>query len=124
MNRKVVGNSVSFFGIGLAVSSNVYTFGYMESKTIAYIMLVSGTILFLIGTLLKHSGSGEKNLINRKVVGNSMNFLGFGVMISSIVHPLGYMESAAVFYIMLVTGMALSLIGSLMQGRKGEKSNH
>ncbi|MDE5414276.1 hypothetical protein [Alkalihalobacterium chitinilyticum] len=49
-----------------------------------------------------------------KLVGNGISSFGLGVIVSSIVHPLGFMNSQSVFYVMLVIGAVLLLTGKLI----------
>jgi hypothetical protein len=60
--------------------------------------------------------------MKRKLIGNGISSFGLGITVSAIVHPLGYMDSQSVFYIMLVIGAALLLIGNII-GDKTEKEN-
>ncbi|WNF38388.1 hypothetical protein RJD24_08190 [Bacillaceae bacterium IKA-2] len=59
--------------------------------------------------------------MRKKLVGNSISSFGLGVIVSSIVYPLGFMSSQLVFYGMLVLGAALLLTGKVIG--KTEKEN-
>lgn len=49
--------------------------------------------------------------MKRKNIGNNISSFGLGVIVSSIVYPLGNMDTQTVFYGMLVIGTVLVLTG-------------
>ncbi len=63
----------------------------------------------------------DRFLMNRKLIGNSISSFGLGVLVSAIVHPLGFMESDNVFYIMMLVGLILIQIGRSYGEYKGGK---
>ncbi|QOY34675.1 hypothetical protein AWH56_018375 [Anaerobacillus isosaccharinicus] len=52
MRKKLVGNGISSFGLGLIVSSIVYPLGFMSSQSFFYGMLVIGAVLLLTGKFI------------------------------------------------------------------------
>lgn len=64
MRKKLVGNSISFFGMGVIVSSIVYPLGFMSSQSVFYGMLVIGAVLLLTG---KFKTAKENEVISRKI---------------------------------------------------------
>ena len=59
MKKKLVGNGISSFGLGVIVSSIVYPLGVMNSQAVFQGMLVIGAVLLLTG---KFIGKTEKGI--------------------------------------------------------------
>ncbi|WNF38376.1 hypothetical protein RJD24_08130 [Bacillaceae bacterium IKA-2] len=66
MKRKLIGNGISSFGLGITVSSIVYPLGYMDAQSVFYVMLSVGATLLIAGKIL--GGTSEKT--NNKPVQN------------------------------------------------------
>lgn len=67
MKRKLIGNGISSFGLGITVSAIVHPLGYMESQSVFYTMLVIGAALLLIGNIIKDRTQKENGLTNSKI---------------------------------------------------------
>lgn len=58
--------------------------------------------------------------MNRKLIGYSVSSFGFGVLTSSVIYPLGFLESALVYSVMTSVGAVLMIIGSFIRPSKKE----
>ncbi|QOY36915.1 hypothetical protein AWH56_004500 [Anaerobacillus isosaccharinicus] len=66
MRKKLVGNGISSFGLGVIVSSIVYPLGFMNSQSVFYGMLVIGAVLLLTGKLIGKTQK-ETEIISTKI---------------------------------------------------------
>lgn len=53
LSRKIVGYSVSSFGLGILASSSIYPLGYLDSKEVFNGMMFVGNILIVTGLFIR-----------------------------------------------------------------------
>ena len=56
--------------------------------------------------------------MNRKLIEYSVSSFDLGVLTSSIIYPLGYLESALVYSVMTSVGAVLIIVGSFIRPYK------
>ncbi len=55
MKKKLIGTSISAFGLGVTVSAIVYPLGFMNSQSVFYIMLIIGAAMLFVGKLIGYT---------------------------------------------------------------------
>jgi hypothetical protein len=53
VDRKLVGYTIGFFGLGILSSAIIYPLGYLESINVFRAMTIFGTALIFIGLLIR-----------------------------------------------------------------------
>lgn len=64
MNRKIIGYSVSSFGLGILASAIIYPLGYLESEDVYHGMILIGSIFIVIGLFIRPTD--KKQVVKEK----------------------------------------------------------
>jgi Flp pilus assembly protein protease CpaA len=61
VDRKLVGNTVGSFGLGILFSAIIYPLGFLESLSVFRAMTIIGTALIFIGLLIRTKVKKKEN---------------------------------------------------------------
>ncbi len=64
MDRKLIGYIVSFFGLGILTSAVIYPMGYLESVAVFRTMTSTGTLLIVLGLVIRLTLKRKKTKLN------------------------------------------------------------
>jgi hypothetical protein len=59
--------------------------------------------------------------IDRKLIGYNISFFGFGILVSAMLYPLGYLESKLIYHSIISIGTTFIVLGLFVRPRIKKK---